>query len=123
MYSTDFSADLDSLISKLPQPAGYKILIAVAALDEKKGSVYLPENYQNLESTASIIGYVMRLGKDCYGDTAKFPNGPWCKEGDWISFRSYSGTRLKIANQEFRFLSDDQVESVIPDPKAIERAF
>ena len=57
-----------------------------------------------------------------YLDKDKFPTGPWCKVGDWILMRSYSGTRFKIKGQEFRILNDDTVQAVIADPRLIERA-
>jgi co-chaperonin GroES (HSP10) len=105
----------------LPSPTGWKVLIAAAKVEDKKGSVLLPEHYTSLEDTASIIGCVMKLGADCYKDEEKFPGGPYCKEGDWVMFRSYSGTRFKLGKQEFRFLNDDQVEAIVPDPRLIER--
>jgi co-chaperonin GroES (HSP10) len=119
MYETDL--DLSELAAKLPQPTGYKVLVAIAKASEKKGSIFIPEELKDRESTASIVGTVILIGSDAYADSKKFPSGPYCKIGDWITFRSYSGTRVKIGEQEFRFINDDQVESVLPDPLAIER--
>jgi co-chaperonin GroES (HSP10) len=56
-------------------------------------------------------------------DQDKFPTGPWCNVGDWVIFRSYSGTRLKIGEQEFRLINDDTVEAVVEDPRTIDRAY
>ncbi len=42
--------------------------------------------------------------------------------GDWVMFKSYSGIRFKIGNQEFRLINDDTVESVVDDPRLIKRA-
>ena len=33
--------------------------------------------------------------------------------------RSYSGTRFKVANKEFRLINDDSVEAVIEDPRGV----
>ena len=55
-------------------------------------------------------------------DTEKFPNGPYCKEGDFVIFRSYSGTRFKVDKQEFRLINDDTVEAVVDDPRGYTRA-
>jgi co-chaperonin GroES (HSP10) len=52
----------------------------------------------------------------------KFPNGPWCKEGDFVITRAYAGTRFKIHGREFRLINDDQVEAVVQDPRGITRA-
>ena len=53
---------------------------------------------------------------------AKFPNGPFCQEGDFVIFRSYSGTRFKIHGKEFRLINDDTVEAVVEDPRGYTRA-
>jgi co-chaperonin GroES (HSP10) len=65
---------------------------------------------------------VLTLGPDCYADPTRFPNGPYCKEGDFILMRSYSGTRFKIHGKEFRLINDDSVEAVVEDPRGIVKA-
>lgn len=122
MYKNEFDSDLESLVSKLPKPTGFKLVVAVALIDDKKGDVYLPDQYTALEQTASILGHVMLVGPDAYKDPAKFPSGPYCQEGDWVMFRSYSGTRFKLGSQEFRMVNDDQIEAVVGEPTLIERA-
>ena len=52
----------------------------------------------------------------------RFPSGAYCKEGDWIMMRSYSGTRFKVHGQEFRLINDDSVEAVVEDPRGIVKA-
>ena len=118
MYDVD--VDINSLAEKLPHPTGYKVLVALAKMSAKQGNIYLPEDLQDRESTASIVGLVVSMGPDAYADKERF-SVPYCQIGDWITFRSYSGTRIKIGEQEFRFVNDDQVESVLPDPQAVER--
>lgn len=118
---TDELAKLKELVPKLPKPSGYKVLIAVAKMAKKIGSVEIPDEYRHKEDTASILGYVVAVGPDAYKDPDKFPSGPYCKEDDWVSFRSYGGTRLKVGPVEFRFLNDDQIESVVPYPALVER--
>lgn len=122
MYSTEVKTD-ERVASKLPQPQGYKILIGVPEVSEKtEGGVFMPDGLKQAEETASIIGFVIKLGPDAYNDTSKFPNGPWCKEGDFVIFRSYSGTRFKIHGKEFRLINDDTVEAVVEDPRGYSRA-
>jgi len=108
---------------KLPEPKGYKLLIAMPKMEEKKGSIILAETYRKAEETASICGCVIALGPDAYTDLSKFPNGAWCEEGDWVIFRSYSGTRLKVNGVEYRLINDDTVEAVVEDPRTVERAY
>ena len=74
-----------------------------------------------MEQTASIIGLVIALGEAAYKDADKFPDGPYCKEGDFVVFRSYSGTRFKLRGEEFRLINDDTVEAVVDDPREYTR--
>lgn len=107
----------------LPAPKGYRILVAIPDLQEKtKGGIFIPDELKDREKTASIFGLVVAMGPDCYTDTAKFPTGRWCSLGDFVLFRSYSGTRFRIDGQEFRIINDDTVEAVVSDPSRIARA-
>ena len=74
------------------------------------------------EEVSNICGYVLKMGPDCYKDDKRFPSGAWCKVGDWVVFRAYSGTRMKMYGQEFRLINDDTVEAVVDDPTGVVRA-
>ena len=112
----------DKIASKMPEPKGYRLLISPVEVDEKtEGGVYMPDALRDAEGIASIIGFVVSMGPDAYKDESKFPTGPWCKKGDFVIFRSYSGTRFKIHNQEFRIINDDTVEAVVDDPRGYKR--
>ncbi len=112
----------DDLHAKLPEPTGYRLLIALPEIDEKtQGGVIMPDGLVKDESTASIIGFVLKTGPDAYSDKERFPNGAWCKEGDFVIFRSYSGTRFKVSGKEFRLINDDTVEGVVDDPRGYTR--
>jgi len=108
--------------SQLPKPKGFKLLIALPEVDEKTegGILKASETIRN-ESVATVVGFVLKLGPDAYKDEKRFPNGPYCQEGDWVIFRAYSGTRVKIYEKEFRLINDDTVEAVIDDPRGVER--
>jgi chaperonin GroES len=109
--------------SQLPEPVGYKLLVTMPEFEDKTdGGVYIPDASREREQTASIVGFVLKLGSLAYNDLNKFPHGPWCKEGDWVVFRAYSGTRIKIHGKEFRIINDDTVEAVVEDPRGIKRA-
>ncbi len=120
MYTeTKLSQDI---LDKLPQPKGYRILIAVPDVEEKtKGGILLPDSLKSKEETASIVGQVLMRGEDCYSDPDRFPAGPYCQEGDWVMFRAYTGTRFKVAGKEFRLINDDSVEATLKGPEGIER--
>ena len=122
MYTANKVED-EQLKAKLPEPSGYRLLIADPEVSEKtEGGVYMPDQLKKAEETASIVGFVVKAGPDAYADLNKFPNGPWCKEGDFVIFRSYSGSRFKVLGKEFRLINDDTVEAVVEDPRGYSRA-
>lgn len=111
-------------MSALPVPTGYRLLVSVPEFKEKtSGGIFIPEETKKLEGTANIVGLVEAMGPDAYRDEKRFPGGPWCKLGDYVIFRSYSGTRLKVDGREFRLINDDTVEGVVDGPDAVERAY
>jgi len=108
---------------QLPEPKGWKILVAMPKSKEKTdGGIIKAAQTRDLEDTANIAGYVMKLGPDCYKDERRFPSGAWCKSGDGVIFRAYSGTRIKMYGHEFRLINDDTVEAVVDDPTGVVRA-
>lgn len=112
----------EKVATQLPEPKGYKILIGLPEVSEKtEGGVFMPDGLRSAEETASIIGFVITMGEDAYSDTERFPHGPYCEEGDFVIFRSYSGTRFKIHGKEFRLINDDTVEAVVDDPRGYTR--
>ena len=122
MYSAEKIELDEDTTRKLPEPKGYKLLIAIPKLEEKtSGGVIIPDKLKGMEQTASIIGLVIAMGKAAYKDADKFPDGPYCKEGDFVIFRSYSGTRFKLRGEEFRLINDDTVEAVVDDPREYTR--
>jgi len=106
--------------TQLPEPKGYKILIALPVPKETTdGGIIKSEQTLRNEEVGSIIGYVLSVGSDAYSDPKRFPSGPFCKEGDWVLMRSYSGTRFLAHGKEFRLINDDSVEAVVEDPRGI----
>ena len=127
------TVDLTQLLHKteeekakqLPKPSGYRILCAVPEAESEfeeseVGLIKSDETMRNEELLTTVL-FVVDMGPDCYADKAKFPNGPWCKKGDFILIRPNAGTRLLIHGREFRIIYDDNVEGVVEDPRGIKR--
>jgi co-chaperonin GroES (HSP10) len=110
--------------TQLPKPRGWKILCAIPEVEDKFSGTDLlkPESLTKAEEYSTTVLFVISMGADAYKDEAKFPNGPWCKEGDFVLVRAYSGTRFKIHGREFRLINDDQIEAVVEDPRGYSRA-
>ena len=121
--TVDKVAKLKNKSLRLPQAIGYKILVTLPKIQEKsEGGIIKPDSTLEKETTAANIGFVLSIGPDAYKDKDKFPSGPWCKEGDFVIMRSYSGTRMFVDGEEFRMLNDDSIEGVVADPRGFSRA-
>lgn len=120
-YKLDASAD--DKAKQLPKPSGYRILCVLPDVEEAYDSGLIKaDSTINFEEKLATVLFVVELGPDCYADKTRFPNGPWCKKGDFIIVRPNSGTRLQIHGREFRMINDDVVEAVVEDPRGIKRA-
>jgi len=107
---------------QLPEPSGYRILCAIPDAEKTYESGILKSDIaMHMEEVLSTVFFVVKMGPDCYQDKTRFPNGPWCKVGDFILARPNSGTRLKIHGREFRIINDDSVEGLVEDPRGITR--
>ena len=117
-----FDATADEKAKQLPKPAGYRILCVVPEIEKEfDGGILKADMTINTEETMTTVLFVVDLGPDCYKDEKRFPNGPWCKKGDFVLVRPYSGSRLVIHGREFRIINDDSVEGVVEDPRGIKR--
>jgi co-chaperonin GroES (HSP10) len=134
MSSIDLSqaVDLSAIMDKpaeekakqLPKPQGYRILCAIPEVEDtfESGIAKADTTMRNDELLTTVL-FVVDLGLDCYQDKTRFPNGPWCKQGDFVLVRPNAGTRLVIHDREFRIINDDSVEAVVDDPRGIKRKF
>ena len=108
--------------TQLPSPSGPKILCAlIDATDKYESGIIKADETKMVEELTSPVLFVMKLGVSAYKDKDRFPDGPWCQEGDFVLTRPYTGTRIKIHGKEFRIINDDQVDGTVLDPRGISR--
>jgi co-chaperonin GroES (HSP10) len=69
-----------------------------------------------------MIGLVLDMGSQAYTDPDRYPDGPWCEIGDYVLFRTNTGTRFRFNGVEYRLMNDDSIEAVVADPQGITRA-
>jgi co-chaperonin GroES (HSP10) len=106
--------------SKLPVPTGWRILVLPhRGKGKTKGGVILSDKTVEETQIATNVGLVLAIGPDAYNDKDRFPNGPWCKEKDWVIFARYAGSRLNIEGGELRILNDDEILGTTDDPESI----
>ena len=102
-----------SILERLPQPTGYRILVIPYYLSEKtKGGIIIPDATRDRESFATVVAYVVKLGTDAY-------NGAYCSEKNWVLMGRYAGNRFKVDGLELRIINDDNIIATILDPADI----
>lgn len=117
-------ASAEQKATQLPEPTGWKLLCIVPDVSQtfENSSIIKADQFMKTEEHATTVLFVLKVGPDAYKDTNKFPAGAWCKAGDFVLVRTYSGTRFKIYGKEFRLINDDQVDAVVQDPRGLTRA-
>ena len=116
-----------SLLDRLPQPTGWRILILpYRPPPVTKAGIYIPDKAIDDTQIQTVVGYVLKMGAQAYKDSTRFPEGAWCKEKQWVVFARYSGSRLKLNEEdgaafgsEVRILNDDEILGTILDPNDI----
>ncbi len=107
----------------IPIPVGYRVLVRLPSVEDKfEGGIAKAASTIREEYILSMVGVVTDMGEQAYKDTERFPDGPWCKEGDYVMFRANTGTRFKVGKEEYRLMNDDSIEAVIKDVSKLTRA-
>jgi chaperonin GroES len=105
---------------KLPQPTGWRLIVLPFKMDEKtKGGIIMNESTLEKQQVASQCGNVLAMGPQCYKDKERYPEGPWCKIGDWVIFARYAGSRIQIEGGEIRLLNEDEILATVKNPEDI----
>ena len=108
----------------LPVIPGYHILIRpVSVKAETKGGIILPDSTKNDIAYLTTVGKVLAVGKDAYNDANRFPNGAWCKEGDYVCYGKHSGQKFFYKGIRLILLMDDQISMIVEDPKELDPTF
>jgi len=92
------------------RPLGDKILVKRAEAQQKTDSgIYLPETAKDKPKEGKVVA----LGDgNLNKETGKYM--PFTvKKGDRVIFNSYSGTEIKIEDDEFLIMTEDDVLGVI----------
>ena len=91
----------EKLANRLPDPVGYRMLVVKPEINAtSEGGIALAEVTTRREEAGAVVGLVLKQGDLCYKDAEKFPTGPWCKEGDFVLLRAYSGSRFSVDGKD-----------------------
>jgi co-chaperonin GroES (HSP10) len=114
----------EDIEAQMPKPVGYRLLIALPQIEETFNDMGIIKAERTMyeEQLMTVTGVVLDMGDQAYADKDRYPNGPWCKVGDFVVFRANSGTRIRVNGVEYRLMNDDSIEAVVADPRGITRA-
>ena len=108
----------------LPEVPGFHLLIRpVSVKEQTKGGIILPDSTKNDIGLLTTVGKVLKVGDIAYKDTNKFPNGAWCKPGDYVCYGKHSGQKFFYKGVRLLLLFDDQISMVVEDPKELDPTY
>lgn len=102
---------------KLPlQPVGYRLLIKQTSKSilSSGGIIIATEKEDARQQKGQNYGEVMALGPECYNKNKI----PWCKVGDIVRYRAYSGEIFKDKNDEdvwWHVMNDEDILGVVEE--------
>lgn len=120
---TEVQLTEEEVEQQLPKPVGYMVLVALPKVEEAyQSGIIKADRTRHEEYILATMGAVIDMGEEAYSDKDRFPNGPWCKIGDFVMFRPNTGTRFKVNGSEYRLMNDDSIQAVVADPRGVVRA-
>ena len=111
---------IEEYLKQLPDPVGYRMLVRPYSGEKKTdGGIILTDETSEKIQMTTVCALVVKMGDLCYKDKEKFPEGPWCKEGQFVIYGRYAGARFKTNYGEHRILNDDEIIGTIKKPEDI----
>ena len=115
---------IKNYLDSLPNPVGYRMLIRpYSGKTKTEGGILLSEQTHETIQMTTVVGLVIKMGTLCYQDKDKFPDGAWCKEGMFVMYGRYAGSRFKTKYGEHRILNDDEIIGTINKPSDINHLY
>ena len=110
--------------TNLPYLPGYNILVRpVSVKGVTKGGLLLPDSTKDDMAYLTTVGRVLSVGDLAYKDQSKFPNGAWCKVGDYVCYGKHGGNKLFYQGIKLLMLFDDQIMMKVDNPKELDPTF
>lgn len=101
-----FVRDDEIMEGKREDGTSYKILRPQASTDEDK--------YQ------ATTGLVCDVGPWAYKDPQRYPEGPWCRVGDFVHVPRHEAIPFSLNGVAMGLVADDRILGVVRDPSSVE---
>jgi co-chaperonin GroES (HSP10) len=121
--------DID--IDTLPKPAGWRVLVGKAQMNDKtSGGIVIPDEVKKYMQNSVAIVKVLAMGPLCFdketfrGSNPKKPIEPWYKVGDVLVIGKLTGQEYKCMDNNnvvktLKFLNDDECIAVISNMESV----
>ena len=104
----------EAVLDRIPTPTGWRIaVLPYRGTNKSKGGILYVEETKKQTQITTVWGYVLKTCPLSYKDESKFPTGALCKDGDWVVFTRYAGSRICIDEGEIRILNVDEIIALI----------
>ena len=109
------------------KPLGSRILVQIKTVAQKtKGGIILSTDDRSTEKWNTQVGKVVAMGPVAFHNRntlEPWPEGQWCKVGDFVRVAKYGGDRFEVGEALFCVFNDlDIIGKVTGDPLKV-RAF
>jgi hypothetical protein len=120
------------------RPAGYMIatkiyvrpdeLMVIDMPDGSKKTLWTPEVSKTHDKFDSVSALVCAVEPQAYkgfnpDGTSRYPEGPWCRVGDWIVIPRQSAFICHYHGAAMAIIPDDKVIAVIKDPTDVSSVY
>ena len=103
----------------MPEPTGWRLLVLPFKMKEKtKGGLLLGQETLERQQVGANCGMVLKTGPHCY-DKERYPEGPWCKKGDWVIFSRYAVSKIQIDGGVVRLVNDEEMLATVENHEDI----
>lgn len=109
----------------MPVPVLWRLLIEPVKVEETTaGGIVLAPETQKAKEYLRYVGKILAIGAGAY-QHSKFDGSQMRLEvGDWVIYQTYAGFDIKILDAKgqprtLRFINDDEVMAIAPDPQSL----
>lgn len=105
-------------------PRGYQVLIKLFEPKEVDSLGILRADRDIKEVViGTMMGQILRMGRDAFDDKVRFPGGPTVTYGEWAIFRGSERQRIRLNGKDMAFVNDDRFLAVTTNPEGLETTF
>ena len=93
------------------EPVRYRVLIKPDEVDEKTGSLYMPQNTRDRKQEACDRGTLIAMGEMAFLEW----EGRKPKVGDRVLFNRYAGSIVSVSeeSEKFRLCNDEDIGAIL----------